>query len=109
MPKAFSPRLKPALLAVAQRGVPRTTGQTMAEAVNADSDGKMTLGDHLGDLDAELDIIEDREALGPLLIRLSPRDRTILVLRFSVARRKRRSPSRLACHRCTSADYSAKH
>lgn len=37
----------------------------MAEAVNADSDGKMTLGNHLGDLDSELDIIEAREALRP--------------------------------------------
>ena len=36
----------------------------------------------MGDLDNELAVIEDREALRPLLAQLSPRERTILVLRF---------------------------
>jgi RNA polymerase sigma-B factor len=42
----------------------------------------MTLGEFVGDLDDELAIIEDREALRPLLAQLPPRDRTILALRF---------------------------
>lgn len=41
-----------------------------------------TLGEFVGDLDDELAIIEDREALRPLLAQLPPRDRTILALRF---------------------------
>jgi RNA polymerase sigma-B factor len=42
----------------------------------------VTLGEFVGDLDDELEIIEDREALRPLLAQLPPRDRTILALRF---------------------------
>jgi RNA polymerase sigma-B factor len=44
--------------------------------------GSATMGDVLGDLDNELAIIEDREALRPLLAKLPPRERTILMLRF---------------------------
>ncbi|MGH3832751.1 MAG: SigB/SigF/SigG family RNA polymerase sigma factor [Pseudonocardiaceae bacterium] len=45
-------------------------------------EGKATLGDLIGGLDAELALIDDREALRPLLAELAPRERTILVLRF---------------------------
>ena len=41
-----------------------------------------SLADRLGDADAELEQIEYRETLLPLLDELSERDRTILVLRF---------------------------
>lgn len=42
----------------------------------------MTLGESLGDLDGELDLIDDRETLRLLLAQLTPRDSTILTLRF---------------------------
>ena len=45
-------------------------------------DGKATLGEFIGGVDAELALIDDREALRPLLAELPPRERTILVLRF---------------------------
>jgi RNA polymerase sigma-B factor len=44
--------------------------------------GTATLSEFLGVLDGELELIEDREALRPLLVQLLPRERTILVLRF---------------------------
>lgn len=44
--------------------------------------GTATLGEFMGDLDNELAVIEDREALRPLLAQLPPRERTILMLRF---------------------------
>src|SRR2546423_4572610 len=44
--------------------------------------GTATVGECIGDLDNELAAIEDREALRPLLAQLSPRERTILALRF---------------------------
>ena len=44
--------------------------------------GTATLGESLGALDGELDLIDDRETLRPLLAQLTPRDRTILTLRF---------------------------
>ena len=44
--------------------------------------GTATLGESLGDLDGELDVIDDRETLRVVLARLTPRDRTILALRF---------------------------
>jgi RNA polymerase sigma-B factor len=40
------------------------------------------VGDLVGDFDDELAVIEDREALRPLLAQLPPRERTIIVLRF---------------------------
>lgn len=45
-------------------------------------EGKATLGEFVGGLDAELALIDDREALRPLLAELAPRERTILALRF---------------------------
>jgi RNA polymerase sigma-B factor len=45
-------------------------------------EGKATLGEFIGGLDGELDLIDDREALRPLLAELAPRERTILALRF---------------------------
>jgi RNA polymerase sigma-B factor len=44
--------------------------------------GTATVGDLVGDFDDELAVIEDREALRPLLAQLPPRERTIIVLRF---------------------------
>jgi RNA polymerase sigma-B factor len=40
------------------------------------------LGDVLGDVDAELDLIDDRALLASLLAELTPRQQTILELRF---------------------------
>jgi RNA polymerase sigma-B factor len=44
--------------------------------------GTATLGESLGALDGELDLIDDRETLRLVLAQLTPRDRTILMLRF---------------------------
>lgn len=55
---------------------------SLDEILSSASGSTTTLGELLGDLDADLDIIEDREALRPLLAKLSSRDRTILALRF---------------------------
>jgi RNA polymerase sigma-B factor len=41
-----------------------------------------SLGELIGGLDDDLALIEDREALRPLLDALAPRERTILILRF---------------------------
>ncbi len=41
-----------------------------------------TWGEFIGDLDGELALIDNREALRPLLAQLAPRERTILALRF---------------------------
>ncbi|MGC1733869.1 MAG: SigB/SigF/SigG family RNA polymerase sigma factor [Pseudonocardiaceae bacterium] len=45
-------------------------------------EGAGTLSEFLGVRNAELDLIDDREALRPLLAGLAARDRTILALRF---------------------------
>jgi RNA polymerase sigma-B factor len=45
-------------------------------------EGKATLGEFIGGLDGEMALIDDREALRPLLAELAPRERTILALRF---------------------------
>ncbi|MDQ3825287.1 MAG: SigB/SigF/SigG family RNA polymerase sigma factor [Actinomycetota bacterium] len=45
-------------------------------------EGTATLGEFVGALDAELALTDHRETLRPVLAELSPRDRTILVLRF---------------------------
>jgi RNA polymerase sigma-B factor len=45
-------------------------------------EGKATLGEFIGGLDSELALIDDREALRPLLAQLPPRERTIIALRF---------------------------
>jgi len=48
----------------------------------SDDDDARVIADTLGDADAGLDRIEDREALRPLLEALPERERTVLVLRF---------------------------
>ncbi|MDQ2884082.1 MAG: SigB/SigF/SigG family RNA polymerase sigma factor [Actinomycetota bacterium] len=45
-------------------------------------DGVTTLGEFIGGLVDQLTLIDDREALRPLLVELAPREQTILVLRF---------------------------
>jgi RNA polymerase sigma-B factor len=45
-------------------------------------ESKTTLSEFIGDLDDELTLIDNREALRPLLAELAPRERTILALRF---------------------------
>ena len=45
-------------------------------------EGTATLGDCIGVLDAEMALIDHRETLRPVLAELTPRDRTILMLRF---------------------------
>lgn len=54
---------------------------SLDEMLNS-GEGKATLGEFIGGLDAELALIDDREALRPLLAELAPRERTILALRF---------------------------
>jgi RNA polymerase sigma-B factor len=49
--------------------------------VAADGDGA-TLGDLLGHEDPGIDLVVDREALKPLLRRLTPREKRILLMRF---------------------------
>jgi RNA polymerase sigma-B factor len=48
----------------------------------SDDDDARAIADTLGDVDAGLDQIENREALRPLLEALPERERTVLVLRF---------------------------
>ena len=48
----------------------------------SDDDDVRAIADTLGDVDAGLDRIEDREALRPLLEALPERERMVLVLRF---------------------------
>ncbi|OBG26798.1 RNA polymerase subunit sigma [Mycobacterium alsense] len=48
----------------------------------SDDDDARAISDTLGDVDAGLDRIEDREALRPLLEALPERERMVLVLRF---------------------------
>jgi len=48
----------------------------------ADPDGGQSIADTLGELDADLENVEYRESLKPLLAALAPRERTILMLRF---------------------------
>jgi RNA polymerase sigma-B factor len=52
------------------------------DAVAGDEEGDAPLADRLGELDRELDLVEYRDALRPLLDRLPERERTILMLRF---------------------------
>jgi RNA polymerase sigma-B factor len=51
-------------------------------AGGSEDDDARAIADTLGDVDASLDRIEDREALRPLLEGLPERERTVLVLRF---------------------------
>ncbi len=45
-------------------------------------DGSATVGELVGEADDELDRVDYREALRPLLAELNPRERTIVMLRF---------------------------
>nr|WP_222131665.1 RNA polymerase sigma factor SigF [Pseudonocardia sp. C8] len=45
-------------------------------------EGSATVGELVGDADAELDRVDYRESLRPLLAELAPRERTIVMLRF---------------------------
>ncbi|MFP5022704.1 RNA polymerase sigma factor SigF [Pseudonocardia phyllosphaerae] len=45
-------------------------------------EGGATVGELVGDADAELDRVDYRESLRPLLSELAPRERTIVMLRF---------------------------
>ncbi|ORV49290.1 RNA polymerase subunit sigma [Mycolicibacter engbaekii] len=49
---------------------------------SSDEDDVRSIADTLGDVDARMNRIEDREALRPLLEALPERERTVLVLRF---------------------------
>lgn len=49
---------------------------------SSDEDDVRSIADTLGDVDARMSRIEDREALRPLLEALPERERTVLVLRF---------------------------
>jgi len=51
------------------------------DGILGSGEGSVTLGELMGGLDADLVLIEDREALRPLLAELAPRERTILALR----------------------------
>lgn len=55
---------------------------SLDEIVDSEGGGTATLGQFLSGLDTELDVVDDREVLRPLLAQLPPRDRTILTLRF---------------------------
>ncbi len=55
---------------------------TLSLDATDDEDGSPTMLDALGVLDVELDKVEVRESLKPLLARLEPREKRILLLRF---------------------------
>jgi RNA polymerase sigma-B factor len=55
---------------------------TMSIDGGSDSEDAPAIADTLGDVDANLDQIDNREALRPLLAALPERERTVLVLRF---------------------------
>jgi RNA polymerase sigma-B factor len=55
---------------------------SLDELLNPAGGDTATLGKFVGGLDEELEAIDDREALRPLLAQLPPRERTILALRF---------------------------
>jgi RNA polymerase sigma-B factor len=55
---------------------------SLDELLNPASGDTATLGEFIGSLDEELEKINDRELLRPLLAQLPPRERTILALRF---------------------------
>ena len=52
------------------------------DEVLSSGENTATLGQFIGDVDAQLDLIDDRELLRPLLAELAHRERTILELRF---------------------------
>jgi RNA polymerase sigma-B factor len=55
---------------------------SLDEILDGSGEGAATLGESFGGLDGELDLIDDREALRSVLAQLTPRERTILALRF---------------------------
>lgn len=55
---------------------------TSLDATINNEDGEASLADVLGERDEAMDLVEDFQALKPLLAQLSERDRTILQLRF---------------------------
>lgn len=55
---------------------------SLDEILDSEGGGTATLGECLGGLDAELNMVDDREVLRPLLAQLPPRDQTIVTLRF---------------------------
>ena len=63
------------------RAAPTTPCPSTAAARSEDDDAR-AIADTLGDMDAGLDRIENREALRPLLEALPERERMVLVLRF---------------------------
>lgn len=58
------------------------TATSLDETAYGDAEGQETVGDRLGAEDHELDLVEYREALRPLLAELPGRERAILVMRF---------------------------
>jgi hypothetical protein len=65
-------------------------------------------GESLGDLDGELDLIDDRKTLRLLLARLTPASAPSWCCDFSADSPRPKSPNKSACPRCTSHECSAK-
>ena len=57
-------------------------GKSLDSLLDADDDNSATLADAIGTADSELERVEYRESLQPLLAELPERERTILMLRF---------------------------
>jgi RNA polymerase sigma-B factor len=55
---------------------------SLDEQLSVDADGGTSVGDKLGELDPELEFVEDQHALRPLLEALPERERGILMMRF---------------------------
>lgn len=55
---------------------------SLDEQLAPQPDGGATLGDKLGELDPKVELVEDQQALRPLLDQLPERERIILMLRF---------------------------
>ena len=69
----------------------------------------VSLADRLGDADVELDQVEYRETLLPLLDELSERDRTILMLRFFANQTQTQIAGPWVSPRCTSPGCSRRY
>jgi RNA polymerase sigma-B factor len=55
---------------------------SLDEQISPEADGSASVGDQLGELDPELEFVEDQHALRPLLEALPERERGILLMRF---------------------------
>ncbi|HEY0577705.1 MAG TPA: RNA polymerase sigma factor SigF [Pseudonocardia sp.] len=55
---------------------------SLDEQISPEADGSASVGDQLGELDPELEFVEDQHALRPLLEALPERERGILMMRF---------------------------